>query len=224
MMKNKLIGALLSVAVLSSSAAFALDIEPKFYVGGELAGVKRAVNDKVSTNLDVPANNTMQDSLKDGKVVAKKRGNEMGLFVGSRLNENLGVELGYGVQKAKNTTVDVKNADATQTLKGSFRQKSTNIYADVLGYLPINESVDVIGSVGLGRLATKSTGEVEFNNAGVKSNIKGKSSSKVGYRLGAGAQYKFNENVGARLMARFQKGNKIVKHTASLGLGLFYQF
>jgi hypothetical protein len=178
MIKNKIIAAVLSVAVLSAGSAFAIELDPKFYVGGEVLGSKL--------------------KAKDENINLKKRPGAA-VFAGSRLNENFGLELGYSYLGKTN---DVKN---------------TNLSADVLGYLPVNESVDLIGSVGLGRLSSKAA------KGAVLSNEKN-TTSKVAPRLGLGAQYKFDNNVGVRAMARFQRGNDFAKNATSVGVGAFYQF
>ena len=101
------------------------------------------------------------------------------------------------------------------------------MYADVLGYLPVCEDIDLIGSLGMGRLSTKVKGKsVQSDPAGVVLATTNPSlkSSKTGLRLGLGAQYKVTPNVGARFMVRHQKGNQFVKSVNSAGLGLFYQF
>jgi hypothetical protein len=97
MIKNKIIAAVLSAAVLSAGSAFAIELEPKFYAGAEVLGSKL--------------------KAKDENISLKTRSGAA-LFAGSRLNENLGLELGFGYL---GKTQNVKN---------------TNLSADILGYLP----------------------------------------------------------------------------------------
>lgn len=224
-MNKKLVCILMSAATLASSAAFAVDFDPQFYVGGELqAGQKKGAK-KVTTELG--SNKTKMDVAgvtKDGKSKnpIHKSATGASLFVGSRLTENLGVELGGSVlknQKVKkvqdfNTGIALKGADLSI--------KNRNVYADAMAYLPIDCSMDLIASAGAGYLSTKVNGKLAANPT-VDQKFSAKS-NKLGVRAGVGAQYKFNENIGARLMVRHQQGNKIVKHVTSTSLGMFYQF
>jgi len=203
-MRNKLIGSVLSVALLSAGSAFALDIDPKFYVGGELQATKFKPKKEVSKALE---ENDLK--LKQSKAGA-------GVFVGSRLNENFGVEAGYSLLGK----IKIVRKNGNEEANDALTAKNRNIHADILGYLPINENVDVIGSIGVGQLKTT------FKNKDIQKALKdsGAKMQKTGLRLGLGAQYKFDENIGARFMVRHQKGNDLLKSVNSAGLGLFYQF
>jgi len=174
-MKNKIIAAVLSAVVLAGSA-MAMEFDPKFYVGAEATGSKL-------------------------ENIHGTHGGA-GLFAGSRLTENVGVELGYAYLGKSQDTTGIINLD------------HTNLTADLMGYLPISENVDLIGSVGVGRLKT----DVKVANSSLAD------SSKVAPRVGAGAQYKFDNNVGVRAKVNFQKGNDIVKNATTVGIGAFYQF
>lgn len=204
-MKMKLIAIALSGIVLSGAAA--ADFDPKFYVGGE-AQYNKAKTNKSNKDID----------LKDekGKSILKENTPGAGVFVGSRLHENFGVEAGYS---------HLKNAKKTFADKSSNTNKMNNVYADALGYLPVSCDVDLIGSVGVGRLSTKLSSKDENGvNSPLTSEGKKASKAKAGVRVGLGAQYMFCDNVGARVMLRHQKGNKVVKNVNSANLGLFYQF
>ena len=214
-MNMKLAGIALSGAMLVSGASFGMDFDPKFYLGAEAQAnkYKGAKEVKMGTGLTI--------KNLDNKSLFGKSGSGASAFVGSQFSEYAGVELGYTVLSG--TKISLKTPGFE---KSSFKTKSRNMYADVLGYVPVCEDIDLIGSVGIGRLSTKvnvkavgpnAAGVVETTNASLKS-------SKTGLRLGLGAQYKVTPNVGARFMVRHQKGNQFVKSVNSAGLGLFYQF
>lgn len=214
-MKKKLVVLSLSVATLFNGVAFGLDFDPKFYVGGEAQ-----VNHSKGTK-DGNLGNTSRTSLlgaKNKSILDSTRPGA-GLFVGSRLTENLGVEVGASAANHK-----VKNGNLSTGLQtSSLKAKNTNLYADVMGILPVSNEVELLASVGVGRLSTKMNGKVNGTALAAAQNVSLKS-SKAGVRVGAGVQYKFDENLGARLMVRHQKGNKLIKNVTSAGLGLFYQF
>lgn len=214
-MNMKLAGIALSGAMLVSGASFGMDFDPKFYVGAEAQANKYKGAKEVKTQ-------GLTVKSADNKSLFGKSGSGASAFVGSQFSEYAGVELGYTALSG------TKLSDKTPGFeKSSFKTKSRNMYADVLGYLPVCEDIDLIGSLGMGRLSTKAKGKsVESDRAGVvvdTTNVSLKS-SKTGLRLGLGAQYKVTPNVGARFMVRHQKGNQFVKSVNSAGLGLFYQF
>lgn len=206
-MNMKLVVIALSGAMLISGTALGMEFDPKFYVGGELQAHKSKINKKINANPNV----TVQRL--DNKPLFDEKTGGADLFVGSRLTENVGVELGAGVINGTKLNIVTPSVLAGSSLK----LKNKNAYADVMGYLPVCQDVDLIGAVGVGRLNSKIEGKVVNNGVTLsKDSIK---STKTGLRLGLGAQYKFNENLGARVMVRNQKGNAIVKSTTSAGLG-----
>ena len=87
--------------------------------------------------------------------------------------------------------------------------------------MPIDACFDLIGSVGVGTVKLKTTN----NGAGI---FAGNSHSKAGFRLGAGAQYKFDDNFAVRAMLHYHRANvkgsdmKVLKSASSLNLGLTY--
>jgi len=215
-MKN-LVATILSASILASGVASALDMEPKFYFGAE-----GQLNRSSSTKQLDGKINGVDAAIKrsDNKDIFKKGGNGLGLFVGSRINENVGVEFGYSFLRTAKTTLAALPLQANGP-KLNLTGKSRNMYLDILGYVPANDEVDIVGSIGIGRLSThvKSTS----TNANLLS-AKDYKSSKAGIRAGLGAQFKFNENMFGRLMATYQKGNKVIKNVTGLRLGVAYQF
>lgn len=219
-MKNKLAILALSGTMLLSGAAVAVDCDPSFYIGVEgqankYKGVKK-MTDKNGLNLE----------RLDKKPFFGKNGAGVSLVAGSRLNENLGVELGAtGLSRVKYYTRTNNNSSVKVS---NLRAKSHNLYADAMGYLPVSEQIDLIGSVGAGRLTSKVNGSWKTNAPvtakALTSDKVSLKSSKVGARVGAGIGYKIDKNLSARLMVRHQKGNKFIKNVTSAGLGLLYQF
>lgn len=200
---KKLIGAGLTALVLTSSPAFAdgkFD-DMKFYFGGELQESRFRQSNDVKESI-------FNDLVKKGR-----RG--LGLFAGVRAHENFGVEI--GATKYQSTRLNNLAGEKIAT------QKAHNLYADAMGYLPMNENFELVGSLGLGRLNTKIT-KVDglMTTAAQNDLIEKANKNKIGLRVGAGVQYKV-ENVGVRFMLRHQKGNSAVKSQNSAGLGIFYQ-
>src|SRR5580692_2004112 len=86
-MKIKLMTAALSAVMLVSGAAFALDMDPKFYVGGEI----QANNQKGPKAL---TKNGVKFVTPDGKPIFGKSSAGASLFFGTKLNEFFGLEAG----------------------------------------------------------------------------------------------------------------------------------
>ena len=189
-MNKKLVCRLMSVATLLSGAAFA-DCEPQMYVGGEAQ----------ATYLDFT-------NRKVTEKIYRKAWLGGGAFVGSRFNENLGVELGYTfVGRKIRTRVPYK-----------MRTRLQNLYLDMMGYCPLDCATDFVGSVGIGHV--KRNRKVWVLNL-----LEGKRSYHVtNVRVGLGVQYKITDNLGARLMLNYQPMRKNIESLASAKLGLFYQF
>ncbi len=196
--------AIASGALLLSGAVCAMDFDPKFYVGAE-AGINQL---KIKDKEDGSSSKSTKPSV--------------GALLGVRLIENMGLELGYTAFGA------FKFKDVNDDESGSLKLRAPHV--DVLGYLPVSTDFDLIASVGFGKISGKAkTTKITTGVADAAEKFKADA-----LRLGLGVQYKFDENLSARLMLRHQhlSGLKLdnVKLTDnkyqvnSAGLGLFYQF
>lgn len=201
-MNKKLASIALSGAMLVSGASFGMDFDPKFYAGAEAQYNKL----KGGTGLQNAAGQSL---------LRKKNSPGADLFLGTRITENFGAEVGCSFLKRSHN-----NLTGGQVVN----VKMNNPHVDAIGYLPVADNVELIGSVGVGRLSTKVENKVNGVVRSLTADDKSLTKTKTGIRLGLGAQYKFSENVGARFMVRHQKGNKVIKNVNSAGLGLFYQF
>jgi opacity protein-like surface antigen len=219
-MKIKLVALALSGVMVAGTAFAGTDLDPKFYVGAELQANKSSGTKKIT---DKNGNATQRS---DNKSLFKKSGVSASAIVGSRLNDFVGVEAGYSamsgpkLRKDKLTvTVAATGLTAPVTLDGTkIKTKNHNVHFDALGFVPVDEQIDLIGSIGVGRLSTK----IKLLTAGASTETE--KSSKTGLRAGVGVGYKFDDCLSARLMVRHQKGNKLVKNITQAGLGLFYNF
>lgn len=191
-MMNKLIKTVLVGGLVFSATASAADFTP--YVGAEVLANKSSFK-KADTNL---GNNDIEP---------KKSRFGLGVFGGARFTENLGVEAGFqnGLKKKAN------NARGNEV-----STKFNNLYLDAVGYMPVSEEVELIGKAGLGRMKAKIT--VANETVTNKDKLE---KAKVGLRLGAGAQYKIDDNLAARLMLTYQKANKeLLKSNVAAGVGV----
>lgn len=211
-MKMKLASIALLGATITSGAVFA-DCDPSFYVGAEAQFNK--FNKK--TNIDRIFTLGNQNPLRKNSATGG------GIFVGSRLHENFGVEVGASLSRAIKGSWD-QTVNGIRN-RGNATVRTNNIFVDAMGYLPVTNEVDLIGSLGVGVLTSRiSSNNIQTQPLVITNSKLTARSTKAGVRAGVGVQYKFDENIGARLMARFQQGNHVVKSNTQLGLGLFYQF
>lgn len=209
MFNNKLIistavAGLLSVAGVASADFFD---DTRFNVGGELS-VLNKTDYKNANSGDIT---NFKTSNTADKVEIEKNKLGANIFVGSRFNENFGAELGYGF---------ITKADADVQNSRKAENKINNIYVDALGFMPVTDEVELIGSIGAGRMKAKA--DVPGAAFTDKSKL---TDAKIGVRVGAGAAYKFDDNWAVRGMVRYQKGNSdFLKSNTSLSLGAVYSF
>ena len=197
---NKKILAAACGLLMSSGFALAHD-DMNFYVGGELGYNKHGYASE------------FKDEISNDQGSIKSKVPTGTLLIGGKFHENFGAEVGYTFfKKAK---VEMPNLNTNYI-------KTNNMYLDLLGYMPVDSCFDLIGAVGIGRIKVKLEDNSNANNISF-------SKGKVGFRLGAGAQYKFDDHFAARAMVRYQKANikgandvKAYKSATSIGLGLTY--
>lgn len=203
----KQVVAFAAVALIATTAT--AEINPKFYVGAEASYNKFGYNKEAKAALNTGAGN---------KLKTKKPG--YGVFVGTKLNENFGVE--GGLTKSLKAKHEVAGSDTAST-------KVENMYLDVVGYYPVAEKVDLIGTAGLGRAKVKT----KHVSGAITTKAK---QTKTGVRLGAGVAYKVTENLSTRAMVRYQKVGGVAKNgnsnltkaglksMTSFGFGVAYEF
>ena len=180
-------------------SGYAAADDMKYYVGGDLGYNKLGYFSEV------------KDYVSGLNGTIKSKVPSAGLVAGIKFHENFGAEVGYTFfKKAK---AEGANYDANLKLN--------NLHLDLLGYMPIDKGFDLVGLVGVGRMNLKERGELNGNT------VLDEKQNKIGFRLGAGAQYNIDEHFATRLMVKYQKvggkdNKKFVKHVTSLGLGLTY--
>ena len=123
------------------------------------------------------------------------------LFGGARFHENLGAEVGFSF---------ISRGKGDKTRQPSNRVREA--YVEVLGFMPLSDKMELIASSGVGYMKSKP----HSSNTAL---------SKFGARVGLGAAYKIDENLQARAMVRYHKGDKnFLKHNTSASVGVVYTF
>jgi hypothetical protein len=171
------------------------------------------------------------------------------LFVGLKLNEWVGAELGYESTTKKNRTVITKSGgaffgastDIGFPFSSTTKTRISGFHANVVGFYPVLEEyrVSLFGSIGLAKLKFSSDLVYEdVPSLGIRDHrqfIK----SKLVPRVTAGVQHMLVENFGVRAMVSWEKTSTFrnifsktsssplyvaPKNTTSFGLGVFYSF
>ncbi len=199
------VATLLGVAgVANADGAFD---ETHFYVGGELSILnKTSYNNSNSADI-----NQFRTSDSSSSLAIQK--NELGInaFVGGRFTQYIGMELGFGF---------IQDPSAVVQSGGTATNKISNIYLDVLGFMPVAAYVDLVGDLGIGGLKSKANvSGVTFNNLSELNKV------QVSYRIGGGIQYNFAPSWTSRAMLRYQRGNKnFLRSNTSISICILYTF
>ena len=141
----------------------------------------------------------------------KKDYNSGAVNAGIQIGEYTGLEAFFqqSGERKKNITDTLNN-------KTKFHAYGLDLY----GYMPVpecNEKFSLLGSIGIANYNIES----KYNG-----DIRGKiDKDRIGYRVGLGAQYNFNEHWGARVMGRYSYlGTKVLKDLKEVTAGIRYTF
>lgn len=121
--------------------------------------------------------------------------------MGYKLTSNFGAEL---------------NVTRYNKEKYDLHTRSYSVFLDMLGYLPLSQKFDLIGSFGVGSIYDKA---YVYSYPLVNTYHKAQFSP----RIGVGAQFKLIENLGIRLMLRHELESGLLNNKNSVGLGVFFQ-
>lgn len=149
-----------------------------------------------------------EDLMEDGH-------NSLSLVVGAKFNKNFGVEA-FIQQSSEEEKKDSYWGDSEKTSYSALG-------LDFIGYMPVNQELELLASLGLAQYNFNETYEYDD---GLYSEWEKSSLNTVGIRLGVGAQYNITDHVSLRAMARYVKMNDddIIKNMTEFSLGLRYMF
>ena len=141
------------------------------------------------------------------KAISKSSNFIYGGLVGYQYNKNLAVEAQFtGVGKATDVAGNTAKADA--------------LSLTAVGLLPLNDSFELIGKLGVASAKTTSAGVTATNL----------SATRTALTYGLGAQYNVNQNLGLRLVwdhygvATTNAGFKANGNASVVTVGAFYKF
>lgn len=205
---------LISAVALAPVAAQAESVVFKPYVGVDL----QRTNVEYNNNYDIGGGFAL-----DGEALLEDSLNGFNVHVGSRFHENFGLELGYYRTQDEDKSVASGSTVGPGTVATADFTTSVQIQGitlDALGYLPVADMLDLIGTAGIG-----------WNKAEVSLTVPGVGTGSVdesefGFRAGAGAQVNVTENFGVRGLARYQSADfdDVADNAWTYSLGVNYSF
>jgi opacity protein-like surface antigen len=150
--------------------------------------------------------------------------------LGARLGSHFGVEAGY--LWALRGEESLTGQDALTGFSGTSKTRISGVHIDGNGYLPLGDKLEAIGSVGVGfyRAHTKISGTIVTNGFTLPGGGTTDTDHDTAFRLGAGLQYNFSNNVSLRGMVRYigaefeDGGTTLADNMWTGALGLSYSF
>lgn len=131
--------------------------------------------------------------------------------IGARVHRNLGVEVGYmATQNGEEDNVRGTAIDSKTSMRG--------FTVDVMGYLPVGERMELIGTAGLVHLRS----EVELSAPGF--GVATADNTDTNGRVGVGAQYWLSDNLNLRGLVRYQQTDYNDTDAITANIGVNYQF
>jgi opacity protein-like surface antigen len=214
----------------------------KVYVGAGVGYSFLSKGNPTITNGDgmVPVTSAQLDELTAQAQEIRNQSGNLNFFAGVRLNDYVGFEAGYTRTFFRKPNFSA-NYEGSETESFSIRARQSNVYADVLGYYPIAENLELVGSVGVARAKTnitkkdsKNATEEQKSNSQLARQAVESSIDSVMYqpRIGAGLNYHVTSNVSVRGMVRYQnqslfgssKKNPLFKDSITPSLEVAYTF
>jgi len=139
------------------------------------------------------------------------------VFLGAKLHQYFGFEVGYEQTKLKTKRSNVGNRvflgdaeDPTTYLNYEIRLRS--FYFDLQGYMPLSNSFNILGSIGLSRKMPEVNfyfKQKEFPPVITYTHLPTHVQNKTVLRLGLGAQYMTHSNIGIRAKLYYEKNSKV---------------
>lgn len=161
----------------------------------------------------------------------ERRNNSVALSFGWRPFKYIGIEAYYltSLKETKNDNFWSKTSYTEfETSEQEVSYKSYGI--DLLGYFQINDYIDFIASIGVGKYDVEADVTVSARNVGVPPNIIRSESKKfedsvTAYRIGGGFQVWLSNHISMRIMGRWIRlGGEFADYVTEVNAGVRYHF
>lgn len=157
--------------------------------------------------------------------------NSMSINLGFRPFRHLGIEAFYQQSLDENKVVYTESyTQYPEFARGEYEVSYKVMGVDLLGYLPINDYIELIASIGVGKYdATADVKVVAYEgqapNGKLRSTDKSFEDSAMAYRIGGGMQIWLSRHLTFRLMARWtQIGGDFMDYITEVNAGVRYHF
>jgi len=205
-----------ALALMISTPAAAQNMMMKPYIGFDL---QRMVVD-YNESIDAGGGNVL-----NGDTLLEDSLDGFNIHAGNRFHQNFGLELGYFRTREEEKSISAGTTVGPGLVAtGNFSTdvQVQGITLDALGYIPLDQAnrFELIGTAGL----SWSKADVEITIPGVGS--ADEDESEFGFRVGAGAQFNFTENVNMRGLVRYQTADfdDVVDNLWFYTVGLNFSF
>ncbi|MBP5698492.1 MAG: outer membrane beta-barrel protein [Alphaproteobacteria bacterium] len=212
----------------------------KPYVGFELSNLKRNFTEKDGYFKDNEATYFRDSSFGGSAILGLKAHKYFGFegfyqrSFGERKNNTITAEIPVD----KNGVYDPTGKNFDHYADGKIYDKRTFLSSsygiDLLAYLPLNQQLDLLASVGVGQyeFETRAKGKITWDSDEankyyyIDSATTNKDFDSAGIRVGLGLQYNIEDTVALRGMVRYVKLSKddYIKNLVEMSLGVFYLF
>ena len=156
--------------------------------------------------------------------------NSVSLNLGWRPLRNLGIEAFYSTSLSEKKVAYTESyTHYPEFARGEYEVSYRAYGIDLLGYLPINDYIEFIASIGVGKYDAEAKVKVvayedtSYNN--LKSTSKSFNDSSLAYRLGGGMQIWLSKHLTFRAMLRWtQVGGDFMDYITEINAGVRYHF
>lgn len=180
---------------------------------------------------------TIESALTDGKSFVSDSGsfdrnlNSISLNLGWRPHRNIGIEAFYQTSLDENKVVYTESyTQYPEFARGEYEVSYKVLGLDLLGYIPINDYIEFIASIGVGKYdAEAEVKVVAYENIAPSGELRSTSKtfedSAVAYRLGGGFQIWLSKHLTLRAMVRWtQIGGDFMDYITEGNIGVRYHF
>ncbi|MBR1948177.1 MAG: hypothetical protein IKA30_00110 [Alphaproteobacteria bacterium] len=161
----------------------------------------------------------------------ERRSNSVSLNMGWRPFKYIGIEAFYLTSLDKSQDENVLSNTYYPEYAGVEKEVSYKSYGlDILGYYPMNDYIEFLASIGVGKYDVEADIVVSARDVGVTpSIIRSKSQSfedsVTAYRIGGGFQFWLSKHLAFRVMGRWTNlGGDFIKYITEVNIGVRYHF
>lgn len=156
--------------------------------------------------------------------------NSVSVNFGWRPMRNLGIEAFYSTSLSEKKVAYTESyTHYPEFARGEYSVSYKVFGLDLLGYLPINDYIEFIATIGVGKYDAEAKVKVvayedtSYNN--LKSTSKSFSDSSLAYRIGGGMQIWLSKHLTFRTMVRWtQIGGDFMDYITEINAGVRYHF